>query len=338
MKYLVSIIIPLFNNEQYINRCIDSVLAQTYKNIEIIVIDDGSTDNSLKKVKMYKDNRLKCYSKKNEGVSVARNYGIEKSSGDYLLFVDSDDYVDCEMVQLMINKVKNLESIVLCDNYEIWNNRVEKRELFNYSNPKLSKNIILRDIASGKAGLVCSKLVSSKIIRKYNIEFDTNLVFGEDQLFFLQVSQYIKEFIYINKSLYFYDRTNEKSATIKYQKNMYNNFEYLLSKVINIFNDNYMTTDEDIKVLNRKKLMITWICINNEANAINKIGIKNAISNIKGLLDKSKDKLCDIKEREGKIEQIVYNAIQSKNKSIESIKLIIIIKMLNLKIRIKNRK
>lgn len=100
----VSIIVPVYNVEKYLNRCIDSIIKQTFENIEIILVDDGSTDNSSKICDEYalKDHRIKVIHKANGGLSEARNYGIDVATGDYLLFVDSDDYID-------VNLIKNLE-------------------------------------------------------------------------------------------------------------------------------------------------------------------------------------------------------------------------------------
>lgn len=101
---LVSIIIPVYNSEKYIDRCINSIVNQTYKDIEIILIDDGSSDRSIDIINNYvnKDNRIKVYTQKNAGPSSARNYGLDVSTGDYVMFVDADDYIDKTMVEEMI--------------------------------------------------------------------------------------------------------------------------------------------------------------------------------------------------------------------------------------------
>lgn len=336
MKYLVSIIVPMYNSEKYIVRCIDSLLEQSYENIEIIVVDDGSSDNGVDIIKKYSDNRINIYQKKNEGVSATRNFGIEKSNGDFLLFVDSDDYVSKDIVEIMVDKIKNINSMVFCNNDEIWSNRVEKRILFTGDNVQLDKTNVLRVIASGKAGLVCSKLVSNRVIKENNIMFDKNLKVGEDQLFFLKVAQYTKEFKYVNKSLYFYDRTNENSATIKYQNRLYNNFSYLQEEIIKIFNNNKLNSNEDIELLNNKQITIVWTCIKNEVNGIRKLGIKNTINNIVDILNSSKNNIKKI-DNKNKIGNLIYKSVNSKYKNISALKLIIIINLFNLKMKLKNR-
>ena len=99
-KELISIIVPVYNVEKYLKKCVDSIVNQTYKNLEIILVDDGATDSSgeicdeLEKL----DNRIKVYHKENGGLSDARNYGVARATGSYIGFVDSDDYIDAEMI------------------------------------------------------------------------------------------------------------------------------------------------------------------------------------------------------------------------------------------------
>lgn len=116
----VSIVVPVYNVEKYMKRCLDSILAQTYTNLEIILVDDGSTDSSGEICDTYaeKDNRVVVIHKDNGGLSDARNVGIEKATGEYIAFIDSDDYIDLSMVQVMVEKLEATSSdIVLC-NYE----------------------------------------------------------------------------------------------------------------------------------------------------------------------------------------------------------------------------
>ncbi len=107
MDSLISIIIPIFNTEKYLTRCIDSVLNQTYKNIEILLIDDGASDNSPTMCDNYalNDSRVRVFHNSNGGLSDARNFGIEKSTGEYLVFVDSDDYISSSMIEILYNQI-----------------------------------------------------------------------------------------------------------------------------------------------------------------------------------------------------------------------------------------
>ena len=116
MKSKVSIIVPIYNAEKWIERCIDSILNQTHKNLEIILINDGSKDKSKEIILKYKDERIIFIDKENTGVSATRNLGIEKSSGDYIMFVDSDDYIESNTVETLLKKaVKDKCDLVVCN-------------------------------------------------------------------------------------------------------------------------------------------------------------------------------------------------------------------------------
>lgn len=114
---MVSIIVPIYNEEENLKRCIDSILNQTYKNIEVILINDGSTDNSKKIIDSYKDKRIVAIHKKNTGIGDTRNIGIEKSTGDYIMFVDSDDYIELNCVEIMLNKLLEDKTQLVVGNY-----------------------------------------------------------------------------------------------------------------------------------------------------------------------------------------------------------------------------
>lgn len=120
MKELVSIIVPIYNVEEYLAKCVDSILAQTYKNIEIILVNDGSPDNCLNICLAYakNDSRVTVINKKNGGLSDARNAGIAKATGKYLVFIDSDDYIENNMIEELYNNItKNQADISICNFY-----------------------------------------------------------------------------------------------------------------------------------------------------------------------------------------------------------------------------
>lgn len=114
----VSIIVPIYNAEEYIRRCIDSLINQTYKNIEIILLNDGSTDSTDKIIKSYKDKRINYIKKENTGIGNTRNLGILKSTGDYIMFIDSDDYMESNAVEVLVNKALEEDyDLVVCNYY-----------------------------------------------------------------------------------------------------------------------------------------------------------------------------------------------------------------------------
>lgn len=130
---LISVIVPIYNMEKYLNKCVDSILNQTYSNLEIILVDDGSTDLSPKICDEYLklDDRIKVFHKKNGGLSDAKNFGLKKANGKYVGFVDSDDWIDKNMYEEMYYKLKNTKSnIVICGRYVEYENG-ERNEWYN---------------------------------------------------------------------------------------------------------------------------------------------------------------------------------------------------------------
>lgn len=129
IKELISVIVPVYKVEKYLSKCIDSIINQTYKNLEIILIDDGSPDECPKICDEYskKDNRIKVIHKQNGGLSDARNFGIDESKGDYITFIDSDDYIDSDYIELLYKLLKeNNSDISICNPKYIYENNTEK--------------------------------------------------------------------------------------------------------------------------------------------------------------------------------------------------------------------
>lgn len=156
-EILVSIIVPVYNCEKYIDDCISSLINQTYKNIEIIIINDGSTDKSLEILKKYKDKRIKLYNQQNKGTNLARKKGITKSNGDYIMFVDSDDYISSFAVEKLVDLINkksvkvirfngiNEPSKLLKNPYNLKNKSlkiINKKEIYNLLlNTKILNNL-----------------------------------------------------------------------------------------------------------------------------------------------------------------------------------------------------
>lgn len=137
----ISLIVPVYNTEKYLNKCIDSLINQSYDDIEIIIINDGSTDYSENLIKSYNDKRIKYISKKNEGIGKTRNLGIEKSSGEYLAFVDSDDYLNENFCEKMLNKAITDDcDVVICDYYEDHNDDLKKINFINFPDTSLKQD------------------------------------------------------------------------------------------------------------------------------------------------------------------------------------------------------
>lgn len=129
-KTLISVVVPIYNVEKYLERCIDSIINQTYKNLEILLINDGSKDSSYEICKNVekKDKRIKVYSKENGGLSDARNYGLERAKGEYICFIDSDDYINPKMIEKLYEQIKEKNSDIAIVHYNIVNDGEENNQ------------------------------------------------------------------------------------------------------------------------------------------------------------------------------------------------------------------
>ncbi len=220
----ISIIVPVYNTEKYIGRCIESIQNQTYTDLEIILVDDGSKDDSLTICQKYaeKDSRIKVlHTKKNFGVSNARNMGIEHSTGEYIGFIDSDDYIEKTMYETLVrysdNRVLPIctynmvdENKTILDQKEIGDTvgEVDVKDFF-----LLCENILLNS--------PFNKLYESTIVKKNNIRFDVNLSLGEDFLFVMQYIEYIEKFYIIDVPLYNYMTIKRESLSQLYRNDFY---------------------------------------------------------------------------------------------------------------------
>lgn len=214
-KNLISVIIPIYNVEKYISRCLDSVINQTYKKIEIICVDDGSPDNSIKILKEYekKDSRIKIIRQESRGLSGARNTGIKNSRGEYIFFLDSDDWLPLNSLELLyedilLNKsdisVGNLIKVYPKKNKEIGLKKLKKTDysLKNY----LEYSINNKNFTAN----VVNKLYKTKIIVENKILFKEKILY-EDFLFTVQYFIYCKKISVIKEAVYYYFLERENS-------------------------------------------------------------------------------------------------------------------------------
>ena len=231
-KYLVSIIIPAYNVDKYIKKCLSSILEQTYTNIEVIVVDDGSTDQSGQIIDSIskQDFRVHVIHKKNAGVSAARNTGIEISTGDYLVFVDGDDYLAPDYVEYMISLVENTGAnfcLSKCCYTKSGEEQIE-REYIKKLQPEDAVALLLSpDVIVG----CWNKIFNRSLIVKNNIQFSTTLFYGEGLSFITTVSQISNSVGVGNRKVYYYRRNNEASATTKFDINKIYNGEKALKAI-----------------------------------------------------------------------------------------------------------
>jgi glycosyltransferase involved in cell wall biosynthesis len=239
-KKLISIIIPVYNAEKYLNRCLKSIQMQTYENWECICIDDGSIDHSNQILTNYseKDSRIKKVTQTNSGPSAARNSGLSKVQGQYTLFVDSDDYVDEDYLQTLINGIG--EADVCCCGYN-YHSKTESYKHNDYRNIKvLSQEEFILRLFQGTGGTVCGKLYRTEILEKNKIEFHTKYSLCEDQLFALEFFLNSKQFAAIDYYGYCYCKESDGlSSGVSYDK-WYQQLELLesMEKRMNLANIN----------------------------------------------------------------------------------------------------
>ncbi len=206
----VSIIVPIYNSEEYLNKCIDSLVSQTESNIEILLLNDGSTDNCDKIIKKYNDKRIKYVSKENEGIGKTRNLGIEHSSGKYIMFIDSDDYIAKDCVEKMYNYAESTNSdLVISDFYKNINGQLEKFDIPYFESSSLTNNPqILNMVNMGP----CNKLYKKDLLK--NIKFDENLKY-EDVYFVCKVLYKAKKISKLNEYLSYYVINSNSEITIR---------------------------------------------------------------------------------------------------------------------------
>ena len=206
-KQLISVIIPVYNGANYLNEIISALKEQTYKCFEAIFVDDGSTDNTLAIFleKIGNDSRFSIYTKNNEGASSARNYGTKVAKGEYIAFIDVDDYIFPEYLEYLYELLLNYNcDMSCCSYYKMWNNEEiphfkEKEEVITFLRDEAIIDYLYRKHITGYP---CLKLYKADIVKK--ILFPTSIIYGEDGLFTFEALKKCNKVVYGNKTLYIY--------------------------------------------------------------------------------------------------------------------------------------
>lgn len=228
---IISIIVPVYNGEKYIRACVESLVNQDYKNIEVILVNDGSSDSSQKLIDEAadKDSRIVPVYQENAGVSAARNHGIKKSKGDYICFVDVDDYVTSDYVSYMYQMIKDSEADISLVPHA--KNFVGKMNNADESNHIIDDKIKIcsgidaaKDLLYYHIKMSCwSKLFSRKIIEKSGIEFQSQLFCGEGFNFCTECFLKAEKVAIGSKTIYYYRVDNPNSAMTKFNINLIRN-------------------------------------------------------------------------------------------------------------------
>ena len=225
----LSVIVPVYNTEKYLRECIESILAQTFTDFELILVDDGSTDSSGAICDEYagKDRRIQAIHQKNAGVTYARKSGVRHGCGEYLSFVDSDDWVHPEMFAQMVGKAEETRAdVVVCDISLEYDTNTELLQTLAeegfYTKDQLCDKIyptMLMDVKSRRPGILgssCNKLFHRNLVKKVFWQVDDSFVYGEDALFCYGALLESNGIFVVHKPLYHY---RQHSASVMHQYN-----------------------------------------------------------------------------------------------------------------------
>ena len=257
---LISIIIPSYNSAKYIFKTIKSALSQTYSNIELVIVDDGSTDNSFAIAKSFADERVFTYSQTNQGSTAARNKGILESTGKYVLFLDADDLIHPKTIEYCVNKIGRNDAIF----FNAF--AIDKNDdiLFARSFKPIFKNFYAINWMENAPWCGCVMLKKNKIINKWNRNFDQIDEFD----FYVNFALYSNNIIYLNKFLFYYrqhDSQTRKSSMIEnYDRSFKSAFESYLQdeRYLNLQRTNKMYCYYRNYLINNSNLNLKRIEIN----------------------------------------------------------------------------
>ena len=252
----VSVIVPVYNTEKYVEKCIRSILAQTYRNLEVICVDDGSTDQSAKILQelAQEDSRIKCFHISNHGQAYARNMALEKATGEYITFVDSDDYIENDMYEILVKEIQQKNVDIVCCNYfmdvsekkYVVENTKQVPDCIISSN-EFMKYIYERDNYRGVAGYLWTRLIKTDVIKSelnyMKIQFDNRFRNGQDILFVAELNLTTKYVYYVNKPLYHY--VQREDSVVHSKKNILKTLQWVeaYEKVIQYYQEKEIDTE-----------------------------------------------------------------------------------------------
>ena len=303
----LSIIIPVYNGEKYLKRCVISVIEQQYKDFEIIIINDGSLDKTKKICDELElsDDRIKCIHNSNQGVSISRNIGIKNSKGEFITFIDADDYIkDGIYIDLLATiKEKNLD-MIFCS-YTMNYGNYEEDDVFSWDDKLLLGKEIVKNISCNMLsnidingeyskvimGSVCRSIFKRNIIENNKLSFNEKLRFSEDLVFILEYLNFCNRVYTTNKCYYVYNKQAEfgVSATQKYLPNLEVNLKLVDSKILTILN---FLDLEDSDLWRLRKLTNIYTCAINISKFENNEGVMEKNRKLKRSEERRVGKEC----------------------------------------------
>lgn len=240
---LISIIVPIYNAENYLHRCVDSILSQTLLDIEILLINDGSSDRSANICNEYAriDNRIRVFHNNNQGVSRTRQFGINHALGEYTIHVDSDDWVEPNMLEILYNEaIMHRADIVICDFYIDLKKytRIVKQEpssLHHYD--------VLRDLFNYLHGSLCNKLIKRSCYTEYSILFPMDMSLCEDLYVICSILKHDIKISYVPQPFYHYVQNENEHSITKIVNSSYDYDLFLLERFSNLLNNETCVED-----------------------------------------------------------------------------------------------
>lgn len=256
---LVSIVVPVYNVEKYLEKCLNSIINQTYKNLEIICIDDGSPDRSIDILNKFakKDNRIRIISQQNKGLSGARNSGIDNAKGKYIVFVDSDDWLELKLVEKCIKKIKKADILVF-GNYNHYPDKEEKKNNF-LENEKFDNGLdyFIKSYENKlRFGNCWNKFYRKDIIEKNNIYFEEGRLY-EDLLFVFKYMYYSKNIKVESEALYHYVVKRKESITFKLNPNDLQDVLFTINELEKFFKEK--RKEDFLERIEYKEYLYKWI-------------------------------------------------------------------------------
>lgn len=277
---MVSIIVPVYNADQYLKKCLDSLIGQSYPNIEIICVNDGSTDHSLDILQDYsrEDSRIHLINKINAGVSQARNDALKEVSGNYVMFVDADDWIDADTCETVLRcAIEDHADIIMWSYCSETNSRSSRKEIYPekriFIDSEVKMQLHRRFVGVLGAELAHPELADAlcpvwgKLYRRemlHGIEFIDLTEIGtyEDGFFNLAVFGNASRVVYLPEYLYHYRRSTTESVTSGYRKELFDQWQYLFGLIRNYINENHLPIQYHQALNNRIALSIQGLGLN----------------------------------------------------------------------------
>ena len=231
---MISVIVPIYNAQNSIKKCIESLLNQTKQELEIILVNDGSTDNTEEIIKTFNDPRIKYFKNENQGIGKTRNFGIEKASSEYIMFLDSDDYFKEDACEKLYNKITNDNlDVVVFDYFKVKGKEISEYRFSSFDNASLRDNPKLLNIINLGP---CNKIYRTNLIKNNNIRFVENLKY-EDAPFVAEAINRANKVGKLDECLYYYVIHDNSETTVRDERI----FDIL--KIVDIIRNNFKDDD-----------------------------------------------------------------------------------------------